>query len=193
MMLGAFAALAAAGAVSTLGWTGAGEVYPPGTTLQIRVRTRMESDGTVVSESWPAELGEAKGLRRMTLRGDGGTIDRGGKSEPMPSAMYTEEQAQFGFYRQLQEAAAQAPAVAKAGANTLSIPGAVRTWFRIAQDGRLISAFNDLPGEDGKPVRQTFDFAGWWQDDGAIFPRRMVMKRSGQPYFTLNVESFDAR
>ena len=103
------------------------------------------------------------------------------------------ELAQFGFYRQLQEAAAQAPAAAKAGANTLSVGGAVRTWFRIAEDGSLISAFNDLSGEDGKAIRQTFDFTGWWHDDGAIFPRRMVMKRSGEPYFTLNVESFDAR
>jgi len=192
MTLQALAAVAAAGA-ATLSWTGTGEVYPPGSTLQIQVRTRLESDGTVISESWPAALGEAKGLRRMTLRSDGGTIDRGGKSEPMPSAMYTEELAQFGFYRQLQEAAAQAPAAAKAGANTLSVGGAVRTWFRIADDGSLISAFNDLPGEDGKAIRQTFDFTGWWHDDGAIFPRRMVMKRSGEPYFTLNVESFDAR
>jgi hypothetical protein len=132
-------------------------------------------------------------MHRMTLSEEGGTVEVNGRTEPMPPAMWREERAQFGFYRQLQAAWKRAPSVAAAGADTFSVEGPVRTWFRVAADGSLAGAFNDIPaGDGGRLVRQHFEFEGWWTDSGAVFPRHMAMTRGGKPYFTLDVESFHA-
>ena len=179
-------------AAPALSWQGTAEVYPPSGPLKIAVRTKIDRSGDVVSESWPVAIGEAKGMHRMTLTGTGGTMEVGGKQETMPAATLAEERAQFGFYLQLQKAAARARSIATTGANAFSVDGAVRTWFRVAPDGTITDAFNDLPADDGKLVRQRFAFDGWWRDGDAVFPRHMAMSRNGQPYFTLDVESFDA-
>ena len=92
-----------------LSWDGTAEVYPPGKVVRIAVRTRIDDQGNVVSESWPVDVGEAKGMHRMTLDANGGTTNVGGKEAAMPAAMWAEERAQYGFYQQLQLAAARAP------------------------------------------------------------------------------------
>lgn len=177
-------------AAVALSWEGTGTVYPPGAPLKIAVRTRIDADGNVVSESWPVAIGEEKGLRRMTLRVDGGTVERGGKSEPMPQFMWNEERAQFGFYQQLQAASVKAKDVARQGANTFSVPGLVRTWFRVDAEGTITEAVNIVPAEGGQ-AHQRFRFDGFLIDDGAVFPRHMEMYRGGKPYFTLDVTRFD--
>jgi len=179
-------ALAAAVALS---WEGTGTVYPPGEPLKIAVRTRIDTQGNVVSESWPVALGEEKGLRRMMLKADGGTVERGGKSEPMPKPMHGEEWAQFGFYQQLQAAVPRASEIARQRVNTFSVPGVVTTWFKVDPEGRVTEAVNIVPTGDG-PAHQRFRFDGFLNDGGAVFPRHMEMYREGKPYFTLDVTRF---
>jgi len=110
----------------------------------------------------------------------------------MPAEIWAEETAQFGFYRQLQVAAAQVADNVARGVNMFSVPGAVRTWFRIGSNGQLVGAINQVPTGGGR-AWQEFRFDGFWQSNGAIFPKRMRMIRDGKPYFTLNVTGFDAR
>lgn len=172
-------------------WEGFAEVYPPGSVLKIAVRTRIDGEN-VVSESWPVEVGEAKGLRRMTLDKRGGTVERGGNKEAMPADMWAEEYAQFAFYNQLQAASARAIGLAKQGMNAIKIEGPVATWFRIDHSGRLTGATNQVPTERGKLAYQTFRFDGFWKSNGAVFPKHMEMTRNGQRYFTLDVTSFRA-
>ena len=183
--------LAAAAGMVSLSWEGTAEVHPPGRTLQIAVRSSIDAEGNVVSESWPVELGETKGLRRMTISNAGGTMERGGDKQVLPPDIWSEERAQFGFYRQLQVAAAKVPEHIARGANSFSVDGAVRTWFRIGHDGQLIGAVNDVPTAGGL-ARQEFRFDGLLRSNGAIFPRQMRMTRNGEPYFLLNVSRFDA-
>ena len=183
--------LAAAAGPLALSWEGTAEVYPPGSKLEIAVRTSIDRDGNVVSESWPVAVGEAKGLRRMTLSAHGGTMERGGEKQAMPQDIWAEERAQFGFYRQLQTAASLLPEHIAKGVNTFSVDGAVKTWFRIGPDGELIGAVNEVPTGDGR-AWQEFRFDGLLRNDGAVFPRGMRMIRDGQPYFRLNVTKFDA-
>jgi hypothetical protein len=193
-LLLAAAAAAVVPSPRALAWEGTAEVYPPGHVVEIVVHTRIDRDGSVVSESWPAALGRDKGLHRMTLDASGGTLERGTTREPMPRAQWDEEHAQFGFYRQLQIAAARAPRSVKHGVYSTSVPGAVTTRFRLAHDGTIRSAANRLPSPD-KPggVHQEFHFHGWWRSNGAIFPKTMRMLRDGKPHFTLHVTRFDAR
>jgi hypothetical protein len=175
-----------------LAWEGEATVYLPDRELRIAVRTRIDPIGNVVSESWPLELGEAKGLRRMTLKDGTGTMERGGKKEPMPEDMYGEEVQQFEFYRHLQFAADEAPQMAALGVTTFQIGGAPLTWFRIDREGNLVGAVNEIHAAGGTAY-QTFKFNGFLKSGEAIFPRHMEMTRDGKPYFALDVTRFDAR
>lgn len=186
------ALLALAAGPLALSWEGHAEVYPPGQVLKIAVRSSIDAHDNVVSESWPVELGEAKGLRRMTLSSEGGTIERGGNKRPMPLDIWTEEQAQFGFYRQLQLAEAERPSRIAQGANTFAVDGNVKTWFRIGPDGQLIGAVNEVTTGSGR-AWQEFRFDGLLHSNGAIFPKQMRMTRNGERYFMLDVTKFDAR
>lgn len=174
-----------------LSWEGTAEVYPPGRTLKIGVRTSIDPIGNVVSDSWPLEVGEAKGLRRMRIADGEGTIERAGKSEPMPEAMRFEEQAQFAFYRFLQLAAQRAPDRAALGVDTFQVAGAPLTWFKIDRNGRIVGAVNEVPA-NGATAYQQFRFDGFWQSRESIFPKHMEMRRDGRPFFTLDVASFHA-
>lgn len=176
-----------------LSWEGTAIVFPDSTQRKIAVRTTIDRNGDVVSDSWPIEVGEEKGLRRMTLTADGGTMERRHESLPMGTEMWGEERAQFGLYRQLQIAAAQAPERAKLGVTSFSVPGDVTTWFHIGPDGSLIGAVNVIQFSKAAPVYQQFRFDGFWQSNGAVFPRRMEIVRDGQRHFTLDVTRFDAR
>ena len=188
-MIAAFL-IAAAGA-HLLRWEGTGEVYPPDRVIKLGIRTRIE-DGNVLSETWPVEQGESKGMHRMTLDQTGGTVEIGGKKDPMPQSMWDEEHAQYGFYAQLQEAARRAPSLARQGVNAFSVDGAVRTWFRLDSSGQIIGAVNEVPaGENGARAYQTFRLDGFWQSNGLVFPRHMEMRREGKPYFTLDVTEFE--
>lgn len=175
-----------------ISWEGEATVYPSGRELKIAVRTRIDPIGNVVSESWPVELGEAKGLRRMTLKDGSGTMERGGKTEPMPEAMYREEDQQFEIYRILQVAEERARELAPLGVTAFSEPFSPSTWFRIDREGTILGAINEVNAADGTAY-QTFRFDGFLRSGGAIFPKHMEMIRDGKPYFTLDVTRFDAR
>lgn len=164
-----------------LAWEGTAEVYPPGRVLKIGVRTSMDQFGNVVSESWPLELGEAKGLRRMRIsRSEGGTIERGGKSEPMPEEIWREERDQFQIYKLLQFAAQRGPEMAALGVNTFQIGGGELTWFRIDRQGNVVGAINEVHASGGT-AHQTFKFDGFWKGKESVFPKHMEMTRDGQP------------
>jgi len=177
--------------VEPLRWEGTAIVYPPGRTLKIGVRTSIGHLRDVVSESWPLELGEAKGMRRMHLTDAGGTVERDGKSEPMPEAMWLEERDQFDIYRFLQLAAVRAPEIAKLEVNTFQVAGAPLTWFRIDRDGNIVGATNEVPA-NGETAYQQFRFDGFWKSSESVFPKHMEMLCDGQPYFTLDVTKFEA-
>jgi hypothetical protein len=193
-LLLAAAASALAPPQQPLSWEGTAEVYPPGRVIKIAVRTRIDAHGDVIGESWPVDVGEAKGMHRMTLDRNGGIVDVGGKQGPMPASMWAEERAQYGFYRQLQIASAKAPTMARRGVKAFYVAGPVTTRFRVDRKGTLLDASNSVPvGEHGSLTPQAFRFSGFWRSHGAIFPRHMEIYRAGQRYFTLNVTRFDAR
>jgi hypothetical protein len=183
---------AEAAKIQGMRWEGSAEVYPPRAVIKLGVRTRVQGDD-VLSETWPVDEGEARGMHRMTLDANGGTIEIGGKRNVMTRAMWNEEHAQFGVYTQLQAAALRGPELARLGVNTLSVDGPVKTWFQIDRAGAVIGAVNQVPaGDSGRPAYQTFRFDGFWKSNGMVFPRHMEMTRDGKPFFTLDVAHFDA-
>jgi hypothetical protein len=186
------ALLAVAGAVP-LAWEGRATVHDGNRTIAIIVQSRVERDGTVISESWPVAEGQAKGLRRMVLHPDGsGTLERGGTVQPLPADLAREEAAQFGFYQQYQVAAGQCAAQTQTGpgSNVIEVhsPGPVPTAFR-CEWNRVTNAANWVAGS-GRPVRQDFRTVGHWRDAGNSFPRRLLIKRDGRLFFDLRLTRF---
>lgn len=184
-------ALAVAVAVPTLKWEGRAVVHGGSRDIAIAVRSQMEASRTV-SESWPVAEGEAKGLRRLIIPAAGeATLERGGKVTPMTAAFATEERAQFAFYQQLQVAARRCAAMpASTGmSDAFVIDG--RSSFR-CRGNEVRTAANWVAAE-GAPVRQEFLIKGLWRSGKAVFPRRLEIKRDGQPFFDLVVTSFSAK
>jgi hypothetical protein len=182
--------LAAAAAVSTLKWEGRAVVHDGARDIAIAVRSRLE-EARIVSESWPVADGEAKGLRRLTIPAAGdATLERGGKVTPMLAAFATEERAQFAFYRQLQVAARRCADMPAGAAMSEAFVVDGRTSFRCR--GKEVRTAANWVAAEGTPVRQEFRIVGLWHSGDAVFPRRMEIKRDGQPFFDLVVTSFSS-
>lgn len=182
--------LAAAAALPTLKWEGRAVVHDGARDIAIAVRSRME-EARIVSESWPVAEGEAKGLRRLTIPAPGeATLDRDGEVAPMPVAFATEERAQFAFYRQLQVAARRCAAMPTSAAISEAFVVDGRTSFRCR--GKEVRTAANWVAAEATPVRQEFRILGLWRSGEAVFPRRMEIKRDGQPFFDLVVTSFSA-
>lgn len=198
LALGAVPALAAdkpaasqsSAVIRPLNWEGKATIHAGDRKIDIRVRTRIDSAGNVVSESWPVEQGEA-GLRRMIIDASGGWMERGGKREPMPKEMLEHERQQFGFYAQLQRAMAYQPE-SFAGPK-LVIGGRVRTTFHFDPHNRPWSALNRLssPEPGGKPIRQAIYLRDFQTTNGFEWPRRFQIYQGGKLYFDLTLEKFE--
>lgn len=187
------AAAVAAVTPQSMHWEGSAAVWDGDRKIALTVRTTIGRDGSVRSDSWPTDVGEAKGLHRLEIKGDGATMTIGGKSGPAPAALVAEERRQFGFYWQLQQAARWCRAHPR-GTATRTVAGLVATRFT-CRGGQITQASNRLePSAAGAAsIAQRFTFSGWWRRAGAIFPRHMMLTRSGRPYFALDVARFDAR
>jgi hypothetical protein len=188
-------ALAVAGQLLAHGlyWEGTATVHDGKRSIVIAVRTTIARDGSVQSDTWPAPQGEKRGLRRMIIDAGGGTMERGGKRELMPDELLVEERMQYGFYGQLQQADRWCREHPRLRAPYV-VGGLVDTSFT-CRLGLVSSAANTLaPGSEGSAtIAQRFTFRGWWRKRGMVFPRHMDLRRSGKPYFTLDVTRFDAR
>lgn len=179
--------LAVTAASQVLAWEGRAVVHDGSRDIVIAVRSRMEAD-RIVSESWPVVEGEAKGLRRLIIPTTGdATLERGGKVTAMPAAFAVEERAQFAFYRQLQDAARQCAQQPKGTAMSEAFT-VERTSFR-CRGNEVRTAANWVAAE-GAPVRQEFRVVGLLRSGEAVFPRRLEIKRDGQPFFDMDVTRF---
>ena len=163
-------------------WQASAIVHAGPRDIAIEARTTL-SDRGVLSESWPVAEGEKRGLRRMIIDGQAGWLERGGERTPMPEDMLSEERQQFGFYRELQDAASWCGNAGPSGSTTRTFG---RTSFRCT-GGRVTRAANWIG-----TARQDFRIAGLLRSNGMVFPKRLSIRRDGQPYFDMTVERFDA-
>jgi hypothetical protein len=182
--------------VRPLSWTGTGKVYPPGRVLELGVRTQVEPFVCAQSDTWVLAQGPST-MRTMIIEPGGGWLVRGGKREPMPSAMLRQEREQFAIYGQMQMAMALAPAAARGGVHELTIPAqdanSVETVFSFDPSGRLAEARNAIDDIDtpGKRIEQRFVFSGEVVSNGLRWPRHMEMFHGSEPYFTLDIATLN--
>lgn len=174
-----------------ISWRGRATVHAGPETVEIGVSTRVEPFGSVRSESWLLSQGPSSS-RAMIIDGSGGWIERGGKREPMPETMLRHERQQFALYGMMLQAMRRAK---PSGETRLTLGGGdvPRTEFTLV-DGRLREARNQVsdPGGGSAPIDQLFRFSGEIEDEGIRWPRRIEIVQRGQPYFLLEIESFEA-
>jgi hypothetical protein len=179
--------------VRPLNWEGRATIHVGGRKIEIRVRTRIDANGNVVSESWPVEQGEAA-MRRMIIDSSGGWMERGGKREPMPKEMLEHERQQFGLYRQLQIALAHRNNTrAVLAGPKLKIGGPVTTTFAFDLSSRPMSAKNQVssPEPGGKPIRQLIYFGDLMSISDFEWPRKFQIYQGGKLYFTLDIDKLE--
>ena len=125
----------------------------------------------------------------MTIDLSGGWMERGGRREPMPKAMWEHERQQFEFYAQLQPAIVMARLM---GSGQLKIEGSVPTNFRF-DAGYPVEAHNRVksPEPNGDSIDQKFLLTDYKTEGGFTWPRRLEILQNGKPYFTLRIEKFE--
>jgi hypothetical protein len=177
--------------IRPLSWEGRGTIHGD-RKINIRVRTRIDAKGNVVSESWPVDQGEAA-LRRMIIDETGGWIERGGKREPMPKEMLEHERQQFGFYIQLQKALLRRDLTPVTGTK-IKVEGRVTTRFGSSYNRIPFNAINTVssPEPGGKPIPQMFILQGEVVSNGQEWPRNIAIYQHGKLFFTLDIEKFEA-
>jgi hypothetical protein len=179
--------------IRPLSWEGSATIHAGDQKIDIRVRTRIDAEGNVVSESWPVAQGE-QATRRMIIDATGGWMERGGQREPMPKEMFEHERQQFGLYRQLQIAMSRRQNMQAALAGPkLVVGGLVTTRFSFDLSSRPISARNQVSSPDpgSKPIRQIIYFGDLQSVDGFEWPRSFQIYQGGKLYFTLDIEKLE--
>ena len=179
--------------VRPLAWTGRATVFAGERTIALGVRTRIAADGSVVSESWPAEQGE-QALRRMIIDSTGGWLERAGKREQMPPEMLAQERQQFGFYTQLQKLMARRNRLPVFSAPHVTVEGLSPTTFVLDHSLNPVNASNTIsslqPG--GKPISQFFELRGEIVSHCLKWPREIRIFQDGKPFFSLTIDTFEA-
>lgn len=195
-------AIVAAGGVEALSalpaleWKGSATVHAPGKEIPILGTWRVAPPDTARVITWPADEDSSK-ARTLSIAGDAGWLQRGGRTEPMPTEQLAEERHQFYLYSLLRLLPLRDPA---ATLTLLPADSAGETGILVHRSDRLdvtlyfdqdqrvtrmrthFARPNDSPGDEEEVrLEGTVDVAGvqWF--------RQMHILRNGTPYFDLVV------
>jgi hypothetical protein len=177
----------------SVAWTGTARVHAPGKEIALRVSTRVTPFVRARSETWLLSEGPSS-RRTMIIGPEGGWMERDGKRQPMPEATLRHERQQYAIYGLLQIALQVGPRSRSDPSRTIIVKDAPETRFLFDAAGRPVRAYNKVADPEGGPelIPQEFRFSGVIEDDGVKWPRRIEILQRGRPYFTLELETFDA-
>jgi hypothetical protein len=171
----------------TLRWTGTARVYDADRTIDIAVDTQVTPFATALSKSWIVAEGPAR-ARVLLLTPTSGTVTFLGKSRPLGEAQARHERAQFALYGLMLTTRARNRCVVARHADA---PEARLCFDRT---GRLTSGASTVPdSETGAPLAQTFEFSGEIRSGPVRWPRTLLIRHGGKPYFQVTLDSFEAR
>lgn len=197
------AAIAAASVPPTPGmlmrdvaWTGKAHIHAGGKDVDIGVSTRLSRAEGIHSDSWLLSDGPSR-TRSLVIGRKGAWTQRDGKSEPMPEPMVRHELEQYAIYALIQRAQLLGPELVRKGQDRVTLKAASEapdTLLIFDKTGRLTEARDQVDDADGKGVKidQIFRFSGEIADHGLAWPRRIEILQNGQPYFTLDIDTFTA-
>lgn len=193
---------AALARVKELAWTGTATVNAEGKTTEIQVDTIVRPFTYGRSTSWAK--GERKATRTIQAEfGQAWTNERFSWT-PVPEAQAVHENQQFALYGAMLLVGLKDPGVkvtetapGKDGTRNLHVehPSAPPMDLRFDGSGKLIQASDSVrdPKGGAAPIPQVITFSGEMTSNGVKWPKRITITQNGQPYFDLELATFDAR
>lgn len=200
-------ALEAAGGVEALRrarileWRGRATVYAGARQIRLAGHWITEPPERATVATWEIEKGEGS-MRRLILDGNQGSMERDGKTMPMPPAMLANEREQFYLYGVVKLLLLTDPAVRL---SSVRVDGEVR-GLAVTQPGRNdVQIFFDRAGRPtrltttvldpatGTRVAEEMQFEGLIESAGVKWPRRILIRQSGALFFEVEITEFAAR
>lgn len=180
-----------------LNWRGKATIYAAGRQIKIEGSWTVEPPDRASVTSWEIEKGQAS-ARRMIIDGAAGSMERGGKTMPMPPEMIANERDQFYLYSVLQlmpllDANVTLTATTQDGGSGLRVvrPGRPEVTVLFDSSGRpsrlLTSVFDPATKQR---VAEELQFEGVVQSEGVRWPRRIRILQAGTLFFDLEISEF---
>lgn len=194
---------AALAQVKELEWKGTATVTAGGKTtvidLETVIRPTMHWGRTT---SWPKDEGPKKAQTIQVEQGKAWLV-KGVMWNPMPEAQALHENQQFALYPMmmltpLKEPGAKVTEEPAGKDGTRAIKGVLATGFggelEFDASAKLVRAGLVVkdPADSTKEIVETVKFSGEMESNGVKWPKRIVIEQGGQPYFDLELSSFEA-
>jgi len=181
-----------------LTWTGEATVHLPGRDIHLAGTWRILPPDSALVTTYEVEKGPST-ARTLVLAGTRAWLRRDTTMAPLPASFVAEERHQFYLYSLLRvlpllDDATRLTALAadSTGLRGLRVerPGRLPVDLYFTADGlisRIHTTFATESGAPGESQEITLDGSLW--ADGIRWFRRMDIRRAGQPYFELEVQS----
>ena len=175
--------------VTALRWYGKARIVDGARTLDFTVNSHVEPFGRVRTDSWLTT--DTSSLRSMIITPEGGFLQRGETSIPLPPAQTLNQRQQYGVFGYMLLAKAGTTVTADAGRITAMRDGLPPIRFTLDTDGSLDAADYVVAAADGVgKITEHIRFDGKLSDKGVNWPQQIIVIQNGMPYMTLNLESF---
>jgi hypothetical protein len=196
-------AIAAAGGAEALTrarvlhWDGKATIYAGERQINIEGTWEVEPPDRAVVTTWEVEKGKAS-TRSMRIDGDTGTMERDGKSVPMPPVILAHERGQFYLYSvlklaSLRDADVRLTPVEEAGAQGLLVARQGRSDVKIFFDaeGRPTRMLRNVSDSKTQTlIEQELRFDGVVESGGVRWPQRIRILEQGKLFFDLQISNF---
>jgi hypothetical protein len=171
--------------VKALRWTGTATIEAAGRTLEIEVSTRVEPFVRARSET---RLAGTKDVRTLIIEPDSGWVERKGTRTPLPPAQTTHERQQYGLYGYM--LLVRAPTRVAGDRLVAERRGLPPVTFLMEGDWVTAADYAVASPDGASTVQQRFLLEGELSDQGIRWPQTITILQDGNPYFTLDLDSF---
>jgi uncharacterized membrane protein len=180
-----------------LNWRGRETIYGVGRQTHIDGRWTVEPPDRASVTTWEVDKGESS-ARRMIIDGASGSMERSGKSMPMPPEMLANERDQFYLYSVLKLTPLLDPdvklmAITEHGAPGLNVvrPGRPNVSILFDASGRPTRLRTSvLDPATKQPVAEELQFQGTVESEGIRWPRQIRILQAGKLFFELEISEF---
>ena len=195
------AAIVAAGGTEALTnarvltWRGNAVVHAGDRSIELEGEWTVAPPERARATTWERSKGR-ESARGLSIDGDRGDIVRGGKTEPMTSAMREHEREQFRLYDAMRLVPLLRDAVRLSAVDAPTGEHAVRaTGFMTAPVDLYFDTTNRLVGlrtsvidpQNGATIDEQLRFSGVVRSAGVVWPKHIAITWAGVPYFDLDI------
>jgi hypothetical protein len=185
--------------VRNLHWTGTATIFAGNRQIEIGTATTVRPWLGARSDTWLRSDGPAK-TRSLIVEGTQGWTEMEGVRKPLPPAQAKNEALQYSLYAlmlltPLRDHQARLASDDAKGEIAVTHPDAPPTVLLFDKEAHLIGARNIVPAPDAgaAPIHQDIRFSGDMTSKGVHWPKRIDIDQDGKPFFTLLLDSFEAR